>query len=127
MSAFDIAWGFLKADAPDPFRMKRKEMQGEVDSMRDEQVRRDLNEGIYHFQDGTTKKFPRPFVSGFNLPKIEGDNEEYPKQQFRMTRPEMDERLAALEAEIARRGRAPLTETGKLLEDYDDANRYREE
>ena len=105
MSAFDMAWEFLKADAPDPFRMKRKEMEDEVSSMRDEQVRRDLNVG--------TRRFPSPY---FDLPKIEGDNEQYPKQQFRMTRPEMDERLAALEAEIARRGRAPLTETGNLLE-----------
>tara|TARA_A100001201_G_scaffold62311_2_gene59207 strand:+ start:539 stop:922 length:384 start_codon:yes stop_codon:yes gene_type:complete len=125
MSAFDMAWEFLKADAPDPFRMKRKEMEDEVGSMRDEQVRRDLNESRFV----AAKRNPLRI----GLPKIQGDNEEYPQQQFRMTRPEMDERLAALEAEIARRGRAPLTETGKLLEgdrlddfEYDDVNRYRE-
>jgi hypothetical protein len=97
---FDAAWSLLKDEASDPFRMKRREMQREVDAMKDEKVRRGLN------------TFTQPGGEGeeFALPKIEGDNEEYPKEQFRMTQPDMNTRLGALQGEITRRGRRPLDE-----------------
>ena len=78
---------------PDPFRMKRPEMEEEWENIQDETARRGLN-----------KIGPE-----YGLPKLsELGDEESP--QFSMTEPEMADRFVAIQNELKRRGKPALGE-----------------
>jgi len=116
--AFDKAWSFLKAE--DTFRMKRPDMHAEARGIMDELARREWNKGdkgkdefgdfgpevASQFGDG--EELMSPALVDFEGRIEHGEDEETENitpEMFRMKRPEMEERLLALQTELARRGR----------------------
>lgn len=109
MSAFDRAWVFLKAE--DASRMKRPDMLAEARGIMDELARREWNRGDKGKDEfGYTTAASLEGTSALddygriNFEEDE-DTEHITPDMFRMTRPEMEERLLALQTELARRGR----------------------
>ena len=124
MSAFNQAWSFLK-HAEKPFRMKRPEMVDESTVIMDELARREWNRGNkgkdeFGFFTGPGQEQEKPDVEEYG--RIEHgkdvDTENISDETFRSTRPAMEERLLAIQTELARRGRPAIGE--KFRDTYSD-------
>ena len=151
MTAFDEAWAFLKAEKP--FRMKRPEMVDESTGIMDELARREWNRGdkgkdefgdfgpevAYHIPSLDDEEGDQPVMSPAHVDfegRIEhGDPMEnmdhISDETFRSTRPEMEERLLAIQTELARRGRPAIGEkfrdTHEMSENEHDGSTMWEE
>ena len=122
MQAFDIAWSFLKAD--DPFRMKRPDMHAETRGIMDELARREWNKG-----DKGKDEFGYTTAASLGMSALDDygrinygeddDTQNITPDMFRMTRPEMEERLLALQTELARRGRPLVGEKFRDLYEFE--------
>ena len=116
MIAFDEAWTFLKAKKP--FRMKRPEMLHETTGIMDELARREWNRGDkgkdeFGFFTGPGQEQDQSTLEelgNVDYRRDKDDTENISDKTFRSTRPEMEERLLAIQTELARRGKPSIGE-----------------